>query len=563
MGKKIITGTDVELALSLGNKKIDIDENTIITGIAQEMADKARIEFLRKTDNRTGDQILGDSSKYNFQDIPQKNDDVKNVKEQDAFVKKLEKIDIHEKQIEEILHRIYLLDERFKNYSNVAFDKSITRDAIVEELDIKIEKGLCVIPDQGIIECDLGIKEGKIWSMGREIRIPAKKNINAAGKCILPGIIDPHIHLGIFADFATEVETETRAALKGGVTTAGCFFGGTESHFKTFPPLEKILREKSKIDIIPHFVISNHTQLSEVPEYIKRFGVRTFKIYMSGIPGMIPDVDDAFILDVFEVLKEVKEDCTVFIHAENPVLIKRATEKYRGKIGNPLQIWSQTHPAISEEEAVRRAAFYAEKTGVKIYFVHISTREAVNALRELKAYKGLKNIYAETTSPYLTLTTDSPAGIKGKMVPPLRERESVEALWDGINQNLIDTIGTDNTTITLEEKRAAQDIWSAVPGYPVLGTHLASILHEGVNGGRISLEKLVEVMCKNPAKILGLYPKKGTIVPGGDADLVIVDLDEKRTVKPEILGSRSDFSLFDGRELRGWPVMTIKSGHLA
>ena len=149
------------------------------------------------------------------------------------------------------------------------------------------------------------------------------------------------------------------------------------------------------------------------------------------------------------------------------------------------------------------------------------------------------------------------------MLPPFREPESRLALWDGIRKGLIDTIGTDNVTMTAAEKKAGQGMANADAGYPALGTHLASVLNEGFFCQEISLEKLIPLMTMNPAKIFGVYPKKGTLLPGADADIVIVDMETPRRVDPRTLCSRSDFSLFQGEELRGWPVCTIKSGWVA
>lgn len=566
MNKKILTGADVELAITLEKEKIELDENIIITDIAKEMADKAGILLVIKPERPPEKDS----------DISETKSDIKSSGEQEELLTQdtITTEDMVTKDMvvkygteEEILNKIKEQDEKINDiYQKLSISNYGLKEKDLTEaneiLDLKIKNGFCVMPGYGVYNFDIGIKEGVIWSLGRDINIQSKETVDATGKCILPGIIDPHIHLGIYNDFELEVQTETKAAIMGGVTTAGCFFGGEDSHLQSFSKLKPLIDEQSLIDIIPHFAIMNYRQLEEIPEYISRFGVKTFKVYMCGIPGIVPDADDGFILDVFEVIKEVKEDCTVFIHAENPILIRRASNKFSGTGGDSLKAWALTRPNMAEEEAVRRASFYAEKTGVKVYFVHISTKEAANALREIKTQRGLNNIYAETTSPYLTLSTESKVGIKGKMIPPIRDRVSVEALWKALSDGIIDTVGTDNTTITLKEKKVNEDIWGAVPGYPAVATHLPSMLHSGINSGKISLEKLVEVMCQNPAKILGIYPKKGTIMPNSDADLVIVDLDKKIRATPEILGSRSDFSLFDGKELIGWPVMTIKSGKI-
>jgi dihydropyrimidinase len=148
------------------------------------------------------------------------------------------------------------------------------------------------------------------------------------------------------------------------------------------------------------------------------------------------------------------------------------------------------------------------------------------------------------------------------MVPPLRYREDVERLWEAVQDGLITTIGTDNTTLTRAEKQAEESIWKAVPGYPVLATHLPVLIEEGYHKQKISLPKLVGTVTENPARLFGLYPKKGALLPGSDADLVVLDLDQERVVRAEDLPSRSDFSLYEGQALRGWPTTVIKSGRV-
>jgi dihydropyrimidinase len=209
---------------------------------------------------------------------------------------------------------------------------------------------------------------------------------------------------------------------------------------------------------------------------------------------------------------------------------------------------------------VRRAAYLNDLAGSRMYIVHVSTAESVRALAELKPR--YPRLFAETTSPYLSINKYSPLGLVALMVPPFRDPESVEALWQGLANGLLDTVGTDNVTLTLDLKGAEKGIWGAMPGYPAVGTSLPVMLNYGVNGRGFDLIRLVEVMSKNPAEIYGLYPRKGTITPGSDADLVVVDLDLVKTVRHEELGSRADFSLYDGQELRGWPVMTIKGGRV-
>ena len=171
-------------------------------------------------------------------------------------------------------------------------------------------------------------------------------------------------------------------------------------------------------------------------------------------------------------------------------------------------------------------------------------------------------MFVETTSAYLSLDKDDPSGLLAKMLPPIKDASDREALWEAVKDGTINSIGTDNVSLNREIKGAEKGMLNAMPGYAVLQTHLPVLLHEGVNKRGVSLERLVELTSKGPAEIYGLYPKKGTIAVGSDADLVIVDLEKEQTVDESKLYSFSDFSIYNGRTLKGWPVMTVKAGEV-
>lgn len=428
--------------------------------------------------------------------------------------------------------------------------------------DIAISNGNVIIPGIGVFVANLGIINGKIATI-TNAKINGRQNLDALGKYVSPGIIDPHIHLGLFAPFEKEIETETKAAIAGGVTTVGCFIGSPDSHFNTFPEIEDKIEKLSNTDIIPHLIINNDTQKREIKDYIDYLGVTSFKLYMNGIPDIVPDVDDGFILDVFDEIKKANKRCMICVHAENRDLVKRATFKIKSELEDKATIrdWDKTHPEIAEEEAVIRLSYLAKKMGVNVYMVHISSADAVKRLRKMKPEN--KYINVETTSPYLTINNKSMDSNIIKMEPPFRNLEDIEELWAGIEDDTIDTIGTDNVTMTKSEKNMQDEsIWNVIPGYPAVETHLPVLLNEGVIRRRIPIEKIIEKLTKKPAEIFGIYPQKGSMMVGSDADITIIDLNEIKEVKVENLNSRSDFSLYEGKKLQGWPVMTIKSGKI-
>lgn len=423
------------------------------------------------------------------------------------------------------------------------------------DFDLVIVNGTVILPEAGRCALNICVNNGKITALTTE-HPAARQVIDARGKYIFPGIIDPHTHLGLYAPLETELETESRSALLGGVTTIGTFFNHKGSYLPTIAMLERQVRERCRIDLIPHFTLRDEEQINELPLYSAR-GMNSFKVYMCGVKGLYPHQEDGFILKAMEKMKTLLSDPVLCIHAENTSIVDYATEAASGPI-HDLAEWARTHPNIAEGEAIVRSAYLAEQTGVRTYVVHNSCKESMEVLRREKHPR----FYAETTSPYLTLDTSSDVGAYGKMLPPFREPESRLALWQGIREGLIDTIGTDNVTMTAMEKKFGQGMDGADAGYPALGTHLASVLDEGFFRQEIPLEKLIPMMTMNPAKIFGVYPRKGTLLPGADADIVIVDMEQERRVNPKELLSRSDFSLFQGKTLRGWPVFTIKSGRV-
>ena len=429
--------------------------------------------------------------------------------------------------------------------------------ALKPEYDLIVKNGTVVLPEMGCIRVNVCVKDRKIAALTTQAP-SAGQEIDASDLYVMPGIIDPHTHLGLYAPLEKELETESRSAILGGVTTIGTFFNHTGSYLPTIDMLEQKVPALSRVDMIPHFTLREDVQLRELGAYSAR-GMNSFKMYMCGVPGLFPNQEDGFILRAMRYLKQLDADPIVCIHAENASIVDFATEDMKKLSVETLEEWARSHPNLAEGEAVIRAAYFAQKMDMRTYIVHTSCRESMEALKRVKH----KKLFAETTSPYLTLDTSSDIGIYGKMLPPFREPESRQSLWEAIREGRIDTIGTDNVTMTRGEKKVAEGMDGADAGYPALGTHLASVLDEGFYRQEIPIEKLVPLMTMNPAKIFGVYPLKGTLMPGADADIVLVDMRCGKTADPAELESRSDFSLFQGKTLRAWPCGTIKGGSIA
>lgn len=443
--------------------------------------------------------------------------------------------------------------------------------------DIIIKNVNAVIPFNGIVNTNILIENGKIKALKKTIEnVGADRIINADNKYVLPGLIDPHVHYGVYTPIDNAAITESSSAATGGVTTI----------------IRMIRLEGSYRNIVNHLEVSKNTHITDYAvhasilepkqtdemSYLKSIGINSFKIYMnlgSHLNRILADLDPGSTS-----LREMEVNMTdnllstiirtgaslnsiVLVHAEDHEVCSKNIQEMRNKneyVGSKiLQLWSLLRPEESEVSAIRKIINIASKFGANLYFVHIGSSEALNEiLKNKKLHKDLR-IWIETCPHYLTHSTDYD-NIKGKVVPPLRPEYNIAKLWDALNRGYIDTIGTDHVANDFKLKNADGNFWNAPSGFSGLATMLPVMLSEGVNRKRIDLLRLSEVCSANTSRIFGLFPKKGTIMEGSDADLTIVDLLKEQTVTPDILNSHSDYTIYDGWRLKGWPVMTIVRG---
>jgi dihydroorotase-like cyclic amidohydrolase len=419
-------------------------------------------------------------------------------------------------------------------------------------LDLLVRNGTLVIPGIGQIKADVGIAGDKIVTLGDDLPAAGAEIYNAEGKFVLPGIFDPHVHIGNEQSFDSEAETETRAAVLGGVTTIGIFLRSLEdSYFDHLPAFKQAMDQRSFVDSVFHPQIFTSQQIAEIPGYAKQYGIRSFKFYMSGMPGIVKSVTDDVLLDGFRAVAAVGPDAVVCVHCETGALIDRARNELQArKPDGTLADWEDAHPAHAEALAIQTALYLAKLAGAHLYVVHLSSRQGLEIVRA--ARRAGAHFTVETTTPYLGINSHDQNGFLAKMVPPVRTPEHQTALWEGFAEGSVNTVGTDNTSRSRATKKPDA-------GLPVLGTHLPALLHYG-RLRDVPLERLVECATRSPARVYGIYPQKGTIAIGSDADLVIIDLELEKVVRPESLMGMSDFSPFEGKRLRGWPVATIKGG---
>lgn len=426
-------------------------------------------------------------------------------------------------------------------------------------LDLLLRNARMVFPRERECHGSLGVKDGKIAGVYLDGAAPAaRRTLDAGGRPLLPGVIDPHIHLGgRRASFDEECLTETRAALKGGITTVGCYLREKGSYIGRVEEFRARAEGKVFADILFHLVILEPEQIPDIPLYAARYGYPAFKFYLHAIPSL-PIMDAGNLLGAFEVLAGLPRPALACVHAEISALC--VWGRARLKAGNPstLADWTESSPEGAEAEAVRLCASLSKRSGARVYVVHLTSASGLEAVREAKR-RGVP-LFCESTSTYLFFDNRDPAGMMLRRQPPVRHPADREALWTGVADGAIDTLGTDNVTVAAEESNFNAPFWETRGGLAGLPTHVVQTLHEGHHVRGLPLWLLADRMCRRPAELFGLYPRKGALRVGADADLVLVDPDREKVVRAAETGSRSDFSPIEGRALRGWPAMVVKGG---
>ena len=432
-------------------------------------------------------------------------------------------------------------------------------------IDTLIHGAEVVLPHGGGVQkLDLAIEEGRVsahLAPGDASLIKARNTIDAKGKTVLPGVIDPHTHLG-FGDPKTDYSTETAAAALHGVTTLLNYLMTKDPYEEEYKINRELGDSQTHIDYGFHAIISTREQIAELEQYILEFGVSSFKFFMSfrgqegAYVGLTP-IDDGIMFELFEVLG--RHPGTVpCVHAENVEVVWPLRDRLQKSGRDDLKAWHESRPPFTEAEAAVRAMLFARETGKVAYIVHTSSGQTVREARRFRSHGD--EVHIETCPHYLTHTYDSPVGTLGKQNPPLRGPEDVEALWEAIADGTVDTIGSDHAPRLADKKQGS--VWTASPGQPNLPVILPVLLSEGVRRRGLSLERVAEICSANVARIFGMWPRKGSLQVGADADLVIVDLDMEKTVTAAGLRGRADYSIYEGMSLTGWPVLTMLRGEV-
>lgn len=431
------------------------------------------------------------------------------------------------------------------------------------QFDLVVKGGLLVDPDWGALPGSLGVKDGRIAAVvSPHQELAADETIDATGLVVLPGVIDPHTHLGYAQPFAADLVTETCSAALGGVTTVMSFYrqykGAQPAPYDELPELAAAVDGTSMVDVGLHFGMLAESQVREIPKYAAA-GVTSHKFYMAyrgpdgATVGMVNECDDGLLLEGLRLLGG--HGGMACVHAENTDIVNRTMRQVQESGATGLRAWSDARPAFAEAENIQRVAFLARQANAPIYLVHIGSQESLDAAKRAREDGG--TVWVETCPHYLTHTHSSSAGPLAKINPPVRDVDDVEAMWAGLIDGTIDTVGTDHCAVPLDRKYG--DIWTAAAGFPGMATMLPVLLSEGYHKRGMSLTRIAQVLSRNAGSIFNI-PGKGTLRVGADADLVLCDLDAERVVDHRALGSSAAYSILDGQSLRGWPVRTVLRG---
>jgi dihydropyrimidinase len=417
---------------------------------------------------------------------------------------------------------------------------------------------------------DVGIVGGKISVIGSNLPVEgAGRVIEARGMLVMPGGIDVHTHLDMpfgGTTSADDFETGTVAAAYGGTTTlidfAIQYKGQTLRH--AFDTWMKKADGQAVIDYSFHCIITDiaGAQLDEMKAFVRE-GVPTFKLFMA-YPGV-------FMLDDASIFKAmgVAADCggMICMHAENGGAIDVIVQRALAEGKRTPKYHALTRPVTAEAEATSRAIALAEMAGTPVYIVHLSCNEALEKVREARD-RGLR-VYAETCPQYLYLSLenmDGPGfdGAKYVFTPPLREKWHQEKLWQGLAKDDLQVVSTDHCPFCMkEQKELGKDDFTKIPnGGPGIEHRVSLVYSGGVHGGKFSPNRFVQLVSTAPAKLFGLYPRKGTVAVGSDADLIVFDANEEQVISVKTHHMRVDYSMFEGTRVKGVPKTVLSRGRV-
>lgn len=430
-------------------------------------------------------------------------------------------------------------------------------------------RGGRIVTDQGTLDADVLIEGGLISSLGTRLAGNGEV-IDASGCWVLPGCFDPHVHTSLEGHSVNEpmlddLEEASRVALLGGVTTIGAYAQRTPTH-AVLEMLERQIdfgRKASYVDFVMNALCFPGDDVPHVVETgVRKLGVCAFKAFLSyHNRGLMTEDDD--LLDMMRAA--AAEDALVLVHAENGRVISRLErhEREQRPITNDALV--RTAPGEIEADGIFKSAMLSRLTRCRVLFVHVTSRMGVETLGWLKSRPGGDLLAAETQPHYLFLTNDAvlERGGLAKVGPPLKGEEDRQAVRHAVGTGLVSHLSSDHSPRSRDVKMAAAHILDAPYGGISGAEVLLALTYRLFEEGLVDIEQVARLTSSNAARVHGLYPRKGSIRPGADADIVVVPIDgEDRPIMPATLHGRSDYSLYEGLSSRGFPRYVVRAGHL-
>lgn len=439
--------------------------------------------------------------------------------------------------------------------------------------DLVIRNAVVYTP-AGFILGGLAVSNGTITHVGSEGSLPdADMSVDAGGHHVLPGIIDSH---GIFGrvDWEPTARAESVHAAVNGVTTIITYVQMGDLTLPQRLPVHREARalceRESFVDFKFNAALGTDPQIAEIPELVAD-GVSSFNFWLN-LSRMereqygFPELDLAFLYRAMEIIRDVGPPAFASLHCEEPEIIHMLFERAAAEAsdGDNLRKWAATRPSFAEGAQAFATGMIGLNLGVPVAFVHVSAPETLDAIRYLRG-KGAR-VQGETAPQYLSVSPTDELGLIGKQMPPLRDEPYQAALWDACADGTITMIGSDHQ-IALRDDKEEPGYWGqpnerAGSGGGLTGSIAPIMLSEGVNRNRITLEQFVKLTSENIAHTYSIYPRKGALAPGSDADIIVVDINRNWTMSAASLKSSSDFCLWEGRDVRGRVIKTFVRGRL-
>jgi dihydroorotase len=426
-------------------------------------------------------------------------------------------------------------------------------------VDLLVRNGTIVTADS-TYEADLAIRDGKFLAIGGpgSLELSPAQELDATGRYVLPGVIDGHVHFrepGL--EYKEDFHTGSRAAVMGGVTTVLDMPNTTPTTSTAeFVELKRRLaEEKSYCDfgLIGLLVQESVQHLRPMTEA----GVVGFKCFLGMTIGNIPAPDDGMLVEGLSIISELGLRCG--FHAENDQIMQHLIRTLRAAGRTDPLAHLESRPTLAEVESIQRMGLFAQHTKTRIHIFHLSSRDGLDTIDEWRR-KGV-DVTCETGAHYCFLTADDMRSLGPilRMNPPVREPGHGDALLDGLASGRVTSIATDHSP-HLREEKLNPDIWQAISGFAGVETSVRLFLTYGVHTGRLTLQQLARATSEGPARAWGLYPRKGAIQVGADADLTVIDLEQEGVIEESRLHGKNNLNPFEGHRTRGAAVATVVRG---